>query len=243
MRGLWFLPLLVALALAMLGPLRAAAHDPDQPGVPVSPEEVRRGDPARPWIALVFNVGAGYEPATAILDTLAEKNYHATFFVMGWWAGGNPDLLRRIAAGGHEIASHGARIFDLTTASDADVRADLESADAAISAVVGGSPKPLWSPSAGYRDQRVRAIAASLGYRPILWTLDSGDWTTTATADAVYQRVMDEGAINGAIVVLHFDSPTSARSTAVALPSLIDDLRGRGFLLVTVTELVTGQRS
>ena len=127
--------------------------------------------------------------------------------------------------------------------SDAEVRADLEAADAAISAVTGRTTRPLWSPSAGYRDGRVRSIAASLGYRPILWTLDSGDWTTTATADAVYERVMDEGAINGAIVVLHFDSPTTVRSTAVALPGVIDDLRGRGFLLVTVTELVTGQRS
>src|SRR5438105_2470563 len=69
--------------------------------IPVSDEEVVRGDPSRPWIALVFNVGAGSEPAISILDTLAEKDYRATFFVLGWWAEKNPDLLRRMAEEGH----------------------------------------------------------------------------------------------------------------------------------------------
>src|SRR6185437_15327677 len=142
------------------------------------------GDPSLPAVALVFNVGAGFEPATAILDTLADEHQHATFFVMGWWAEQHPDLLRQIADGGHEIASHGHSIFDLTQATDAEVRADLESADTAISAVIGRTTRPLWSPSAGYRDARVRGIAASLGYRPILWTIDSSDWTAEATPES-----------------------------------------------------------
>ena len=148
--------LLVCAALALLPSLAHA----DQPSVPVSDAEVLRGDPGLPNVALVFNVGAGFEPATSMLDTLADLHQHATFFVMGWWADKHPDLLRQIADGGHEIASHGHSIFDLTQASDAQVRDDLLAADAAISAVTGHSPRPLWSPSAGYRDPRVRGIAA-----------------------------------------------------------------------------------
>ena len=45
---------------------------------------------------------------------------------------------------------------------------------------------------------------------------------------------------NGAIVVMHFDSPTTVRTTAQVLPRLIDDLRAAGFRLVNVTDLVTG---
>ena len=71
-------------------------------------------------------------------------------------------------------------------------------ADSAISAVTGRTTRPLWSPSAGYRNARVRAIAAGLGYRPILWTVDSGDWTTEATPESVYSHVV-AGAENGAI--------------------------------------------
>ena len=50
-----------------------------------------------------------------------------------------------------------------------------------------------------------------------------------------------ERTVNGAIVVLHFDSPTTVRSTAGALPRLIDDLRAKGFTLMTITELLTAQ--
>lgn len=209
-------------------------------GLIVSAEEVVRGDPGRPWIALVINVGAGHEPATAMLDTLSAKQYRATFFVLGWWAERQPDLLRRIAGDGHEIASHGHSVFNLTQVSDTEVRADLEAADTVISAITGRSTRPLWSPSAGYRDARVRRIAADLGYRPIFWTLDSGDWTYEATAERIYERVVT-GVVNGAIVVMHFDSPTTVRSTAVALPRLIDDLRAAGYRLVTITELITGE--
>ena len=229
----------VALAFValVLVPIADRAHA-EPPVVPISDAEVVRGDPALPNIALVFNVGAGFEPATAILDALAERHLHATFFVMGWWAERHPDLLRQIAAGGHEIASHGHSIFDLTQATDAQVRADLEAADQAISTVTGRSTKPLWSPSAGYRDARVRAIAASVGYRPILWTVDSGDWTTDASAESVYSHIVD-GASNGAIIALHFDSRTSVDSTAQVLPAAIDALRVGGYELMTVTELLT----
>jgi peptidoglycan/xylan/chitin deacetylase (PgdA/CDA1 family) len=86
----------------------------------------------------------------------------------------------------------------------------------------------------------VRGIAAGLGYRPIYWTLDSGDWRPEATAESVAGRVLDN-VVNGAIVVLHFDSPRTRASTAVALPDLIDTLRARGYRLVTVSELITGE--
>jgi peptidoglycan/xylan/chitin deacetylase (PgdA/CDA1 family) len=224
----------VLLALLLLG--MPPAQQPAT--VPVSDEEVLRGDPAFPNLALVINVGAGFEPATSILDALAERDQRLTFFVMGWWAERNPELLQQIAAGGHEVASHGHRIFDLTLANDAEVRADLEAADSAISAAIGRSTRPLWSPSAGYRDARVRSIAAELGYRPILWTVDSGDWTAEATPESVFSHVVN-GASNGAIIVLHFDSPTTVNSTALVLPAAIDYLREAGYRVVTITELLT----
>jgi peptidoglycan-N-acetylglucosamine deacetylase len=227
------LALLTGGMLLVAAPVRA-----DQPGVPASDQEVTQGDPSLANIALVFNVGAGFEPATSILDTLAERQQRATFFVMGWWADKHPSLLRQIADGGHEIASHGHSIFDLTQASDAEVRADLEAADAAISSVIGRTTRPLWSPSAGYRNARVRSIAASLGYRPILWTVDSADWTTEATPESVYSHIVN-GATNGAIIVLHFDSPRTLDSTAQVLPAAIDALRAAGYRLMTITDLLS----
>src|SRR5947209_4900905 len=115
----------LVLAAALLF---ALAQQGGRPQVPVSPDEVVRGDPSRPWISLVFNAGAGYDPAPEILDTLKEKGVRTTFFLMGWWAERNPELVQRIGTA-HEVASHGHEVFDLTSVSDGAVRADLERAD------------------------------------------------------------------------------------------------------------------
>lgn len=231
------LALLALLVTAPVAAPRGLAGPASQ--VPVSAEEVVRGDPERPWISLVINAGAGYEPAPEMLDTLAEKGVRTTFFLMGWWAERNPELTRRIGAE-HEVASHGHTVFDLTSVSDAAVVRDLETADAVISGLIGRTTRPLWSPSAGYRDARVRDLAASLGYRPIFWTVDSGDWRPDATPESVQSRVL-ENAANGAIIVLHFESPRTRVSTAVVLPNIIDALRASGYRLVTTSELITGQ--
>jgi peptidoglycan/xylan/chitin deacetylase (PgdA/CDA1 family) len=231
---------LIRAVIGMLCSLGALTVALAQPMVPVSDQEVVRGDPSRPWVSLVFNAGAGYPPGEQILDTLREREVRTTFFVMGWWAERRPELVARIAAEGHEIASHGHEVFDLTSVSDAAVIRDLERADEVISGITGRTTRPLWSASAGYRDARVHRLAASIGYRPIFWTVDSGDWTVDASAERVRSRVLSS-AVNGAIIVMHFESPRTADTVAPALPSIIDGLREQGFRLVTVTELVTGE--
>lgn len=220
-------------------PTPPAPPAPPAKKVPVSEEEIVRGPADRPYVSLVINAGAGYEPAPEILDVLASRGVRTTFFLLGWWAERNPDLVRRMQADGHEIASHGHSVFDLTAVSDAEVVADLERADEVISAITGQTTKPLWSPSAGYRDARVRRIAASLGYRPILWSQDSADWRDDVSAATVLRRALD-GATNGAIIVLHFDSPRTKVTTALILGELIDAIRARGLEPVTITELLTG---
>ncbi len=42
-----------------------------------------------------------------VLDLFAAHDVKATFFVLGWVAERNPELVRRIVAEGHELASHG----------------------------------------------------------------------------------------------------------------------------------------
>jgi polysaccharide deacetylase family protein (PEP-CTERM system associated) len=49
-----------------------------------------------------------------IIDLFAEADVRATFFTLGWVAKRHPEMIRRIADAGHELASHGydhARVF------------------------------------------------------------------------------------------------------------------------------------
>ena len=66
-------------------PADAPASAAPGPTVEVSAEEVVRGDPNRPNVSLVINVGAGSEPAVSMLDTLKEKGLGPR---SSCWAGG-----------------------------------------------------------------------------------------------------------------------------------------------------------
>jgi polysaccharide deacetylase family protein (PEP-CTERM system associated) len=68
----------------------------------------------------------------AVLTLFDEAGVKATFFTLGWVAERYPALLRRIAAAGHEVASHGydhARIFTFTPE---QFRADLRKSRALL---------------------------------------------------------------------------------------------------------------
>ncbi|NHZ78000.1 DUF3473 domain-containing protein [Massilia sp. CCM 8695] len=72
------------------------------------------------WPARECRVEANIE---RILAILADGGVHATFFTLGWIAERYPDMVRRIVAGGHELASHGyghLRASDQTRAEFAD---------------------------------------------------------------------------------------------------------------------------
>jgi polysaccharide deacetylase family protein (PEP-CTERM system associated) len=56
------------------------------------------------WASREYRVEANTE---LLLKLLESKGVHGTFFVLGWVAERSPALLRRIAAAGHEVASHG----------------------------------------------------------------------------------------------------------------------------------------
>lgn len=194
------------------------------------------GDPGCQRIALIFNVGVGFEPATGILDTLDTERVPATMFVMGWWAAEHPPILERMVEEGYVIGSHGNWPQELTELSDSEVVADLNNASEAIEHATGKPPAPLFTPYAAASDERVRAIVAASGFLPVAWNVPAADYGEDATEDAVYNRVMNE-IYDGAIVELHLDGPASAESTGRALPRLVRDLRAQGYRFVTVPEM------
>jgi polysaccharide deacetylase family protein (PEP-CTERM system associated) len=60
--------------------------------------------PVESWPTREYRVEANTE---VILKLCAEKNVRGTFFILGWVAEKSPQLVKRIAAAGHEIACHG----------------------------------------------------------------------------------------------------------------------------------------
>jgi len=71
----------------------------------------------------------------------------STFFVLGWVAERCPDLVREIAAAGHEIASHGYGHEALDNLSPEQFRADVERSKATLEDIIGVEVRGYRAPS------------------------------------------------------------------------------------------------
>lgn len=189
-------------------------------------------------VAFIFNIGVGATPSQSVLDTLRARKVPATMFAMGDWAGNHPDFLRQLDRDGFTIGTHGNAATYLTTASNADIAADILASLDSISAVTGNPVAPWATPYAADTDPRVRRITAELGLVPVGWTVSAADYDAAATADSVYDRVIG-GVTDGGIVEFHLDGPATESSTAVALLRIIETLRADGYTFVTVPGMAT----
>lgn len=82
-----------------------------------------------------------------ILALLAEREMTGTFFTLGWIAERFPQLVRRIVAGGHEVASHGYLHRRITTLSPDEFRDDVRRARAQLEQVAGTEVVGFRAPS------------------------------------------------------------------------------------------------
>jgi polysaccharide deacetylase family protein (PEP-CTERM system associated) len=108
-----------------------------------------------------------------ILELLHESGSRATFFTLGWIAERYPALVRRIVAGGHELASHGYAHLRATDQNPAEFLADIVQAKALLEGIAG-------VPVRGYR-----APSFSIGKRN-LWAFDCIAEAGYAYSSSVY---------------------------------------------------------
>ncbi|MES2353876.1 MAG: XrtA system polysaccharide deacetylase [Pseudomonadota bacterium] len=95
-----------------------------------------------------------------ILAMLEDGGANATFFTLGWVAERYPGLVRRIVAGGHELASHGYAHLRANEQSPAEFHEDVSRA------------KKLLEDLGGVEVKGYRAPSFSIG-RDNLWALDT----------------------------------------------------------------------
>jgi len=93
------------------------------------------------WDRYPSRVSVGVE---RLLELLARHDARGTFFVLGWLANRRPEIVRAIAAAGHEIASHGWSHQRVTQLCRSRFRTDIRRAKQTLEDVAG-------APVLGYR--------------------------------------------------------------------------------------------
>ncbi|MFF9044429.1 polysaccharide deacetylase family protein [Streptomyces parvulus] len=207
-----------------LQPLTGYGAPGAAPGRPaVRSEPILRMTGRGRTMLLTFDDGPHPDYTPDILDTLAEYDVRATFFVCGEMADFNRDLISRMADEGHVVGNHTWSHPLLTSLSRRRIHSEMERTSEIVDKACGEPPRWFRAPYGAWNRNAFR-IGADLGMEPLAWTVDTLDWTTPGTRTIV-DRVED-GAAPGVVVLSHDaggDRSQSVRALRRYLPRLLDD--------------------
>lgn len=185
---------------------------------------------------MTFDDGPNASLTPKLLDLLAAHHMKATFFVVGENAAEYPEILKRAAREGHEIANHSWSHPNLGKMGDDAVRRELQKTDDAIKAAIGIRPTLMRPPYGSITARQKSWIHDEFGYRIIIWDVDPLDWKRPGPS-VVTHRIVSE-ARPGSIILAHDIHPP----TIEAMPATFDQLEAKGFKFVTVSELIAMAR-
>lgn len=231
---------------------------PDEGFVSPAASEVPAGSvpetpPAPPdkWVCLTFDDGPS-KTTPDVLSALNSARVKATFFVV---ATGNNDkylpLISEAAAAGHQIALHSAshEYSDIYQSADAYWK-DIDLLKERLSPYVradglrylrfpGGSTNTV-SRRYGGRGlmQQLKEEVTAKGYAYVDWNVCAEDAVGgKPSAGTIFRNIVRETGEQTQCIVLMHDSATT-RTTAEALPDIIQWYKDNGFAFLTVEQAV-----
>lgn len=215
---------LMAACLALaLGPGTGPEVRPAGGGAMV---ELDTGEP--PLVALTFDDGPRNSTTGRLLEGLALREVPATFFLVGERIAGSEDLIREMAAAGHQIGIHTYDHVRVTELSHRDFDLQVSKTRALLTDILGEGDYWL-RPPYGIVDRSVEQWADG---PLILWSVDPEDWKyqdADRIVDCVTRQVED-----GDIILMHDIYDTSVDAAL----RIVDELLDRGYCFVTVEQLM-----
>ena len=189
---------------------------------------VQEVDGAPRKIALTFDDGPHPYCTEKLLDGLKERGVKATFFVTGEHAKLHPDVIQRMYEEGHLIGNHTYSHIQLRKNNQEAFREELIRTNEVIGEITGGEGLYVRPPYGSWD----KSFEKELNMIPVLWTIDPLDWCShdaSCVADKVLKKVKEND-----IILLHDCYDT----TIEAAFQIVDELKGKGYLFVTVEELL-----
>lgn len=187
-------------------------------------------------VALTFDDGPYPMYTPLLLDVLRHYQVRATFFVNGGRVREFPELAREVVADGHEMANHTDQHLRGHELGPVKFPEDVLRCEDSLATVCGVRPH-LFRPAGGNLEPELMAEVQRLGYTVVGETVNAGDWYVQDSEKLL------EGSFRGrnreGVMLFH----NGSMHTVAMLPSLITELRSKGFRFVTVSQLAeaTGQ--
>jgi peptidoglycan/xylan/chitin deacetylase (PgdA/CDA1 family) len=195
---------------------------------PVDPEKVD----CRKQKCVALTIDDGPSPySEKVLTILKKKNVKATFFLMGKKVKLYPNAVKHMAEQGHLVQNHSYSHPEFWKMSADQITSQLKRTNKLIKAQTGKTPI-LFRPPYGETNATIRKVGKQLKMAQILWDVDPNDWRDQDT-DLVVKRVLKK-VKPGSIVLTH----ELYMTTLKAYPIIIDKLRAKGYVFVTVDQII-----
>jgi peptidoglycan-N-acetylglucosamine deacetylase len=185
------------------------------------------------YVALTIDDGPHPTTTPELLRVLRSHDARATFFLIGARAQCHPDLVRRIAADGHELANHLMHDEPSIRLTAPEFRRQLAQVHELL--VPFGDVR-FFRPGSGWFTNRMLRDAAAQGYAcglgtPLLLATQYRDPTHTG-------RALAQRAHPGVVIVLH-EGDESRGGVYAAADALLTELARRNLRVITLSELAT----
>jgi len=162
-----------------------------------------------------------------ILSILDRAGVRALFFLIGTRVAKEPELCRRIVAGGHEVGNHTmthATAWFWSLLPSAQMR-EISCATKEIESAAGVRPRFFRAP-VGFRNLFNEGVLRTLGMRHVGWSARGFDGVDT-DVERIVARIM-RSLKPGAIILLHQGRPHHV----AVMRRLLDELRSGGWSVV-----------
>jgi peptidoglycan/xylan/chitin deacetylase (PgdA/CDA1 family) len=190
--------------------------------------------------ALTFDDGPSPAATPRILDLLARRGAHATFFTLAPNVRRSPALIERMIHEGHEVAAHGDLHWPLPLLLPGGIRREILGSVAAVRAAGGPAPR-FYRPPFGFMMPGQAAFVRTLGLEPVLGDVYPED-PQRPGVERIVRRVVTR-LLAGSIVILHDGSPIGEPDrgqTIAAIDPILDHAAAAGLRPVTLSDLLVG---
>jgi len=196
-------------------------------------------------VALTFDDGPSAVWTPKILDELKKVNIKATFFMLGEHVAKYPEIAQRVVQEGHEIGNHTYDHRVLLYYKLEELEKEIKDTERIIQKSTGKTTRYFRPPKAWLIAQEKKKIE-ELGYKVILWSLNSKDWVNFD--DKYIVKYLFKNIRPGDIILFHdsggvFGTEGGDRhETVKTIPLLVDKLCRMGYRFVTVSELLKDKK-
>lgn len=190
---------------------------------------------------LTFDDGPSVVVTPQILDILDNCNVKATFFVIGSLAEQNSDLIKREYNSGHAIGNHTySHNYKYIYGSVNNLLSDIDKCENVLKGILGddfhSAAFRFPGGSFGEKKQPFKDVLKNKGIGYVDWNALNGDAEGhNIPKDRLVQRLVQTTQGKNKVVILMHDAGAK-KTTAQALPDIINYLKNQGYEFETIDQ-------